>query len=623
MLRKMRYNYSLIGFKYAFCAVLFIIVQQTSVCHASPKPQFGAKSSNPTGETWVDKVTNKLNIHVRVMEASLERYLYARYLPYLRIVGAQLDHKQKDRDSGLTKQTKALLRLGTLHAYFTIHQTALTSGAIHLMNLLLKSKQQEDRNYQLKDGELLSSILYLNYQIRLFNFEHKGDYLLEFTYLCHKFEAKENVDEESMDHTEKFIDYVKAKTRIIVRKIDETREEFIERGKQLKYSVKSHLDFEANHEELQEFIDEFYRKHGLEALISGCLHMSQDDSFMGRGVKRTTFKKFFENCNSKIDKESVFAANRIDSFDPVIPTNLDVVPSTFESKSENFRENSKLATDKMKNVFHEELIKNALPQLEEEKTILIDLILSFERDNIGSLMAQHDKNEDRSKIARALVIKDLAKMTIEYQLLKMCVLERFINLAKTFIGYDNTKKLNFIVPFDNRFFALHVQKLVIGFYHVMMSQISRTWVMFNEAKFDQHRALVNSIGKAIPESSELANALDRFYAKIKLFNKRDRVIAKLKAYNMKVEMVRFRKLPIEAQGYYVSFNGFTTGNVLSLFLESSLNDKKQLFDFVQKRFSENAFSHQTLGKFVMTTGKQIEALVLNRILSMKQEESQN
>lgn len=600
-----RYNTQL---SFVLISVWLLVAFDTYNC--SPKLLVG--QSGDSSIIWKDRLIKNLNIHVQKLEKALEQYLDNRYMPYLEIVASECDFDTRHVDSGMSKQTKSILRLSTLHAYLMIHQTALVSSSVAMLSSYLKTK---NKDYKLNDNELKSILLYLNYQIRAYTYEHKSEYLLEYTHLCSSFEWKGNRKQKS--NIERLVDFVKAKTKISLLKIRTTRDHFLQNKQYLPDDIKKALDFKENGAKVLGFSDMFFRKLGLEAIITGYMYMS---SPLDVNVKQTyprnlDFKKYFMFCKSESETRLV-TQNKdkfgIDGYDPILPIdNINQLEKFGIVISEEDKNMNSIATSKLKQGFVDELMITSFEHEKNEVTIFGTVIYGFEDADIARIINNHDKNNEKARKLRSELIDGISKMMIDYEIVKSCVLDRFINLAKSFLNYeqDSIRKSTFIVPFNDLIFALNAQRLLFAFYPVMISQASYTMSDFGHFNFDLHKDFVSSIGGRISKTSELYERYERLYLWIKNYKKREDVISKLRSHRLRVEMEYFRSLPVVSQGYYHAMNDYTLGNVLSLFLEPSYNEMNQFFDFVQNRIVVNLLGTPDLAAMSMTNGKSVESNV--------------
>lgn len=598
-----------------FFSLLSVVIFACNVpCYCSPN------QTTTSSTSWSENVIDKLENHILKMISDLEMYLSLNYLPHLRSVSLTLDHKEKGIDSGMKKSTKALMRLSTLHAYLIIHQTALASSAVELMKSSFVEIQKDNKEFKLTDYELQTLLTYLNFQILTYTFKQKADYLLEYAYICFKYEKstikpKEDTDSLIDKKLESFIDFVKERTIITRIRTQKFKKDFIARNPRdsLTANLKNALDyndFKRKETLILAYADNFYRKNGLTPIIAGYLYMSHDDVFRPKSNRKFTFNGYFDSWTTKLEQSSPERLKN-DKFQQVLPLTITNI-KPFKSLRNEILE--KAADSELKRKFREELIKNALPSFEDGAIVLKSTIGSIEKTEVARLIAEHDKKDRKARNIRLLLLEDLTKMITEYHFLKNCVLVRFINLAKTYIDYTDMNGIfDFIVPFNDKVSAVRIQKLLFNFYPVMMAQVSTTMTNFNDPHFDKHRSLVDNGGKNFDKNVELAETLDRVYDFLKLYKKREDITAKLKIYKMRIEMSKFRKLPLAFQGYFVAFNGYALGNVLSLYMGSAYEETNQEFDLVQKHIISKLQVDHFHGNLAMSKGKSIESNVLDWI----------
>lgn len=594
--------------RFVFCQSLKIlsllslfIITTSNVCICGPE----LKKENPIPpkavepKTWVNEVMSRLKIYIEKLEIDLEIYLESNYVPYLRLVGAELD-PNTEYNKGFSLATKAMLRLSTIHAYLIIHQTALASAAVSLFFDYLK---KQSHNFQLHETQLRSALVYINIQLRTFPFENKAEYIHEYAYLCERFEKQ-----KISDKFQYLIDFVKARTKISLTKAFDMKAIFLKHGRYLKTAVKEALDFKLNKRALLAYTDKFYRKHGLEYIISGYLFMSADKQFKPKNNNRKfSFKHYFESCESSMIDELVRNPTINDAYDPILPLYLNAIPKENKHvKDEADRFILQLAENQIKVTFYRELIKVALHHDGNEADILATLINGFNEVDFAKELYIYDKK----KKTRAKILFEMTKKVSLYQILKGSIVDRFINMAKSHIGFEvDNGKTEFKVPFNNHVNGLHVQQLLLSFYPAMVSQASFTMSCFEDLNLDQNLEEVAGVSRRLPKTSKLYQLLVFVYTWIKEYKRREEIISNVRKHKLREKIKQYRKLPVVLQGYYVGLTTEAMLNVLSLYLEPPYNQNNQLFDYVQTRILENYFQDHYLGELSVTEGKPIEANV--------------
>lgn len=555
-------------------------------------------------QTWKENIIVKLNWHVRNLEANLEHYMGARYLPILRIVSRSVDYNAELVDGGIDKYTKALLRLSTIHTYLIIHQTALTSAAVKVFESYLKSHFDD---YELKEIELKSVLIFLNDQIRTHTLEDKSDYLVEFAFLCSKFQTPDIQSDKTQSTLKKLIEYLKAKVNLGRTKAQELKDCLLVSLDIISDELRQALDFKLNEAQIQGYVDDFFSSHGLESLISGYMYMSHNDNYMSEISRKFSFKKYFDSCMTGKEENSLKRINDdIVFFDPTLPLDIDTI-KPFEPKEEWNPHAFEMAKLELKRRFHKELVKNALPLVERETNIFKSIMQNFNDPKLTKLLAEHDKNDAKGKDSRSSLLFGLSQVMTEYQMLKLSAIERYIRLAKFHLGYTNRmQRSNFVVPFNDIFFALIMQRILIVFYPLMTAQASAGTSDFGEFRFDLNRAFVDGVGKPIPKSSDLSQRLDKIYDWLQNFHKREEVTLNLNVYILKKELDRFRSLPLASQGYYVALNNYAIGQIFWLYMEPSYNKMSFCYDVVQKHIVESLLQDQQQ-KELAINGKTIES----------------
>lgn len=588
---------------------IFIATSQYGSCLPKKLSRTVKSDISDNKQTWTSFVSVKLDSHVKKLEYELEKYLDRRYLPYLRIVGSSMDFKSNDLDSGMPKKIKAMLRISTIHAYMTIYQTALVSGCVSLLNSFFKSQVDD---YRLTDEEMKATIAYVNYQVRLRSYKEKTDYLVELAYTCSKYEDDNEATNAQEFEVQNLIDFLKFKTKHILMKITEARALVMEHGKKLRSKVQEAVDVFVHNEFVLEHYDDFNKKHGLESIISGYLFMSFDGEFKPKNNRKFNYKKYFSSGKSKIEESTIFGKNdHVDNFDPDIPFDILKIPTPIIELDADKVEKDRIATKKLKELFHEELISKAGMMEESGSEALASLVSHFKNMKIAKSLAEYDGDNEKTRLCRAKLLCDLGKMITAHSILRSCVLNRFMNIAKTYIGYDNGfKKANFIAPFNNLDFTLQMQQLMFAFYPAMMSQASTTMSNLDEFDLDDHKESFLAVGKKISLTSEFSELVDDVYKYVKKFTKREKVISNINAHVLKTELTRFRGLPLSKQGYFVALNDDAMINVLSLFLEPSFYEMSLLFDYVHKKVIENLLSDNLLGLLSVSNGRAIESNVI-------------
>lgn len=583
------------------CLLLLPILLVTlNGCNCAPRKTEAVKKDtirdDRKQQTWKESIFAKLDHHVKRLEFDLEEYLNVNYLPYLRIVGALLDFESEKTDSGMARQTRVVLRVTTIHAYLVIHQTALTYASVQLLKSYLNSK---DKDYTLSDSNLNAAFAYLNLQIRTYTLVHKSAYLHEFAFLCSKYEAPTDKPLKKLTGLQKLIDFLKTRTNFSRTRTETTSEIFVGNGDELKLQIKLALEFKLNEESVNKFADEFYSRNGLEALISGYLFMSYDQTYLLEVSRKFNFRKYFNNCKTGNEEKRLKANNiKIDTFDPSLPNKIaDIDMSEIKSKFDtNLVAEAKYMFRKR---FYNELIEKTLPLEENQVNLFGSLMENLQNSKeLINLIKDNDKNkakiDDEDEETISAKIFALNKMVTEYQLLKISALNRFTQLAKYQIGYATvhsnsigSKKLEFRVPFNNSFFALKIQKLLLAFYPVMMSQASFATTKLADFSFDKHKQhLIQMFGKNSIKSKKAVALLDEFYNYLQTFRKREEVVANINMHYIKLELKKFHDLPSDRQGYFVAMNNFALGHILALHLEPTYNEMNNLYDLVQKHIVE-------------------------------------
>lgn len=597
------------------CSLLMILVN--SICNCSPQDYEATNRYKilnapfaDISKSWIDNVIEKLENFVTTTEVNLEKYMNARYLPHLKVVAALIDFKIDHYDSNMSKSAKALLRISTIHAYLMIHQTALTSSAVQLFVSFLIS-QKKIIKYRMSDDELKSTLMYLNYQIRTSALEDKSEYLLEFAYLCSKYE---NTNNQPTLEMERLVDYLKFKTSESIRKRDELRVSYGKVESKLSQNIKNSLDFKKNDLIFQKSIDDFYLKHGLAALLSGYLFMSYDKDNTENKLKlprKFGFKRYFDYRTKSSEVTRLRYRNDLpNSFDPILPLDFSEIAQPGDEQ-ELMKLLYKIADDPIALRFREELEDIALPSDEFESETLAILVSKFEEINLPKLLGHKTNNTsgNDSKI-RAALLDGTSKVVIEHQILKGCVLDRFVRLAKKSINYeDDIAKSRFVVPFRNSVFGLRCQKLLFAFYPVMMSQASDSVSELSSHDFNLDKNVIENCGK-IKKTSELSGQLDKLYKALKQYQRRENIVSSIRAHKFEEEVKEFRKLPYDAQDYFVAFNDAALGAVLSLYLDATYHEMDHVYDFLRMRVVANLKRDQQLIALSLVYGKTIESNVM-------------
>lgn len=671
-------NISFSSFCFFNSLLLVTIFNKSIIC--MPQQETIARGSNIQSDDLVDKnslssnyVVTKLNSHISKVEYDLEQYLGIHYLPYLQFFATTINRKDYEMDSETPKDLKALLRLTTIHAYLTIHQSALLSSAIRALidyfNYLEEKFLKENSNegeieLKISSAELGRIFVYLNYQIRSSVYEDKFDYLNEFAILNSRYESPVGKSEESLSRLEKFIKFIKVKTNFSRSRLHESKLEFDKLEQRDKKSsnfaeLEEKLNFSLNRPKIQQYADDFYKKHGLTPIISGYLLMSADDEFLnynkkGRySVRRFNFKKYFDDCKTGNEEEDL-SKLKIHSFDPVFPLNIEDIPH-YRSTKYWKRLILDRANEKIKQIFHQELTSTTILLQESEKEVLTHILMHFNDGKLVKALNEHDKDDEKCKSSRKDLLLGMGEIIAEYHILKVNALDRFIRLAKTHIGYDDndcnhevlkkasytrmshfnmthpvsegadcdegnnddrcsickkskltTSKSLFVVPFNNEFVALRIQQLLLSFYQVMTLQASFTTSEFDTFNLDINRAFVEKYGDGVKEGCELSEELDFIFKSFSEYKKREGVWAKVSMYKLKTAFNKFRNLPHASQGYYVALNNLAFGHIMSLFIEPTHIDMHFYYDLVQKTIIETMLADK-VQQALMTRGRMVES----------------
>lgn len=585
------------------CFQILLLIKFDNLCICSRTDPAIESAGTDDNQTWRGDVIKKLREHLSNLVGDLQSYLEVRYLPYLRIVGSVLDHKTTDANAGMSKPVKSLLRLSTLHAYFIIHQTALVNSAINLLESYLKTKE---KHIKLESAEMNTILLYLTYQIRIYSMEHKSQYFLEFAHLCSENELPS--ENGLLNDISMFINYLIIKVNLSRTRANEARDKFLILEKTLDINLRRALDFKINDIFVQKHADQFFTDNGLGPIISGYLFMSTDDSFRDKLHRKFKFKRYFDNRYYGDEEEVLREKGQpSDAFDPVMPLDIDNIPLSITIRRTNqiVEELARITVNKQ---FQEELLEITLPLQANEVSVIQTMIRGLDELEIPKHQKEHDGTNEKAKQTRSMLLNGMNKIAIDYQILKTNILDRFVNLAKSHIGYETDGLESFfIVPFNDHVFALKAQDLLFAFYPVVMSQASNTLSDFSVYNYEANKDLVvQTLNKPLTVET-FAVQLERLYGSIKLYKKRESIIAALRAFKFKEEVTRFRNLPPEDQGFYVAFSSYAFGNVLSQFLEPSYNEMHFMYDSIQKRIIETLLSEQRLAELSMTQGKLIES----------------
>lgn len=585
-------------------SILTVVIIKECECNLNT-----TTTTTATTFSWINELSNKLDSHVKKLESKLETYLDTHLLPYLRIIGSKIDHKSEfNVHEGINDPIKVLTRLTILHAYFIIHQTALVNGASSLLKTFLASKK-DIPDYELSDYDLQSALMYLNFQIRTAAFDDKNIYLLEYAFLCSTYD---NLDiGDITDDLQKLIDFIKAKTKFAIKKMQEDKDYCRTTERRMDFDLKNSLDFKTNSKLLQGSADELYIRNGLDTLLAGYLFMSYDSYSKVKMNRKFSFKRYFETSKSPKDRD-ILDQNSIDSFDPLIP--LDIMSLSIVDKiDETDIYVRNIANSQIKRHFQNELITVSMIHEVTEENLFANLVNGFATSDIETFLSSRENDDKSSRESRSLLLDRLSKQAINFQLTKSSMLNRFIELAKSYLGYndDLPGRSTFIVPFNNAVFGLHVQRLIFAFYPAMMSQASYMLASFGDFDKDMSKELVDAVGESYFATKDISQKLDKLYSWLKIFKKREDVIAKLRGHNLKIEFEKFRSMSPQAQGYFVGLNDYSLGNILSLYLEPTFNRlPNQKYDYVQKIIIDNLLSNQVISELSVTNGKGIESNII-------------
>lgn len=612
-----------------------------------------ASEQTNKASSWLDNVKMKLDASIVSMEVELEKYIKIRYMPYLKVVAGLIDFDSDEFDSNMSESTKIVLRISTIHAYLMIHQSALTSSAVRLFCLFLKKKRDflKNDNYIMNDDILKATLTYLNYQIRQYTFEHKFEYLNEFAKLCSENESFIN---KPILEMEKMIDYMKYKTYIMVNRCDESHEHLMRVESKLSDDIKFSLSFSTNQQQVHKYADEFYAKHGLTGLLSAYLFMSSPRDNKDKAKHRNNnnnnkfnFKTYFDYKSkaAQIVKSRFKVDIQVNDFDPILPLDFARI-AKIDTNRKLVKLLYQIADDPLKDRFRDELINKSLALESSELQSFESLVSSLSQlvddsrlqttlmmNNNKKKKKKKEEESSRTTTTKAVntntvgeLLNDMSRVITEHQILKACVLERFILLAKATIvdnSSDNiellTNNRKFIVPFRNTVFALRCQRLLFYFYPVVMSQASDSVSELSLYNFNLDRKVIESQFQLVGQLSEpielefkqqMLQKLDKLYSKLKQFQKRETVISGIRAQLFEQEVANFRKLPDDSQDYYVALNDAALGTILSLYLEQTYEkDYLFMFDFIRMRALRNLSRNQKLTSLSVTYGKTIESNV--------------
>lgn len=600
----------LIKIYFCFIFVLISLLSFNYYCVCSPKKtkqEVSILGDDNNGQLWTTYVIDKLNLHLLKLQSDLEKYLENRYLYYLKIVGSIIDFNIDSPDSNLPKSIKTLLRISTIHAYLMIHQTALTGSAIQLLDRYFQSIK--DKNYKLDDRQLRGVLMYLNIQIRSSTFDNKSEYLLEFAHLCSKYENT-NRDKPDTDEMEKLIEYLKVKTHTSMLKVQESRDDFANSKIQLSLDLQQAIDFKLNYNLVQEFADNFYNRNGLTPIISGYLFMSNDNSFTSNIPRKFHYKKYFKTCKKAKEKD-LFKSNSFDYFDPILPLELKEIKPLEKNKNDNL---NNIADSYLKKLFHREIIVSALPDAVKESYTFHSLMVSLSEAGEFLKNNKNHNNNKKSNEIQSLMLDNIQEIVTEYQFLKSCLLDRLIKVAKSYIGYGDSEiqESKFIVPFDNKIFALRVQILFFAFYPVMVSQASDTIALLNNVLKEMSKLIDEESRREKKTSLKLSkiDVLKKLNSDMTMYKKKEDIKASVRMHRYEVELKEFRSASPESQSYYVAMNNNAIENVMSLYIEPAYHEMDYSYDFVRKLIFDYLLSDQVLTDLTVSNGKSIEGNVL-------------
>lgn len=585
--------------------------------------QFKFKTNKES--SWpISFVEEKLQYHVRKLEVDLEVYLELRYLPHLRTISNEVDSQTPDIDGKISSYSKAFLRVATIHAYLTTHQAALASAAVSLLLSYLHKLEKTKQIKEIKDSQLRLALMFLNYQIRSYTYEHKFDYLLEYAHLCSKYEAFYSRFKKSEFET--FIDFVKMKTSLSLSKMARTKEQFYAAVAKIKWDddeLKQAIDFKINDDKLLGYADQFYIRLGLEPIISGYLYMSHDNDFHAKDRinRKFLFKKYFES-SKKTDGEAKFKSivSSLSAYDPDLPIDITSIGDVSLEKKGSVKVAYDFAASFLKDGFYDELIESILPEEEEKAFALGSMVTAFAE--LGNILAEYDEGEPNNGknkrdglniLTRGLLLDKMSLLVVEHQFLKSNVCRRFVDLAKSFLGYydeeyGDNRKVKFTVPFNNHIFALRVQVLLFSYYPLMQSQASDS--IRELAKFNLD---VDEFEKKSDEEfkdDEISRQTQSLYSALRVYRKREDIVTKVRLHKFESELQEFRSLEKESQDYYVAFSNIVFENVLSMYLEPPFNQMDNYFDYLRKLIIDYLIADRNLGSIAMRNGRSIESNII-------------
>lgn len=561
-----------------------------------------------TGKTWASSLVNKLKMHLVKLEIDLEEYLGERYLPNLRIVGSVVEHNADDAEIRLAKPLKAFLRISTIHAYLTIHQTALVSVSINFLQSFMKSKKKD---FEYTDIEIQFILLYLNYQIRALTYEHKSEYLLEFAHICYEHEHHDDTPKNEM---EKFIDFLRVKVKVGLIKMKKTREDlqkFLNKNKNfISEELKQALNLKQKDKQVHELVSKFYIKHGLESLISAYLFMSYDESFKPTKTNRNfSFQKYFES--EKIEVIIEDQGNKIEDFDPSIPFDIEKITSgIIDSKKITTKFFLTLADSYIKKEFHNEL-KDVAFIIEDSDASIIGIIV-YGFAEIGKILKNHAIDDYERK--RAKLLGKLVKKLADYYLYKMGALSRFIELAKSYINYGNelSERSNFIVPFNNKLFALRAQMLLFTYYPVFMRTGGNTFDNYELDRYDFELREELAIDKqqTLGSPNVIYSQVNALHNSLVTYKKREGVVANIKRHRLTHSFKEFRSLSLKLQEYYAALSNKAIEMIMSNYLEPGFDENDKIYDYIRHKSIRAIISNQSLVSTRCYDGKKIENNVI-------------
>lgn len=607
-------------FKLKVCllSILFVGIDN---CNCSPR---GTKSATPEtdiiitlskeefeasndGLNWTDNVINKLQKHMLKVISDLEGYLVNRYLPYLQVISTDVDFHSFEIDGGMNSRMKSMLRLSTLHAYLIIYQSALVDAAIKIFTSYLKEQQaNKGEDYKLSDEEFVIAIRYLNYQIRVITLADKSEYLNEFAYIC---SMQEGFDPETTtDEVERLVFYLQLKTNDNLNKIQRDKDEFMAIKGSVPASLKKALYIEDHRSIVDKVTGDFLKKQGLESIISAYLFMSHDDSLKSKIPRKFDFKKYFKSCR-RGDEDKIIGRSKLknDVFDPILPLDLNTIESPKRKEVDRIFDGA--AVKRLSIGFHKEMVERIIPFQTKELETLKNIIEMYDPKLI-EILAEHDNDCSRTRRARIKLIEQTSAILIRYQMLKMNALDRFIKLAINHIGYqEGTEEFQLNSPFNDKMFALTIQKLLFAFYPVLINGGSLKTSGLERFDIDSNKACVDNVGNKIQESSELSNRLDKLYELIRKFKKREDVTSNVGVFRLRTEVDTFRALSIKSKGFYVALNGFALGHVLALVVEPTYNEMHNMYDLIQSQII-SCLLRDDKQRAVVVDGKHIESNVM-------------